>query len=85
MRRKHSSIRVRRFFPLFFYYECDNCQYEFKREWGWLAWRYLGLYGPYKKIICKECAKTKEEALALVSNRPDKPKGFPPSPPLVAE
>jgi len=37
--------------PLFFWYKCDICNAEFKREYGWKI-----KYSVASRIICRKCA-----------------------------
>ena len=64
MKRKYIEKykRLWRIFPLLFWYKCNKCDQEFRREKGWRA-----LDGPIHLIfssyyLCKSCAPTREIA-----------------------
>jgi hypothetical protein len=61
-----------KFFPLFFWYECEKCKEEFRREQGWVAetepFVRFDEYGA-KRYLCKNCAPDFETANKYFLNR----------------
>lgn len=87
MKRKHIKKFKRLFliFPLFFWYRCNNCEQDFRREWGWRA-----LDKPVNLVfssyyLCKSCAPTREIAnkyfLSGEHKKLEKLKNWPPPTP----
>lgn len=80
MKRKSNISGVFSIKPLIFWQQCDGCEFEFRREYGWkvLAGPIVG--GSYTiRYYCIDCCSTAEEARARADYVPPRP--MPPSPP----
>lgn len=87
MKRNHKEryLYLYKYFPLFIWNKCGNCEEDFRREWGWWA-----IVGPYhggmgrRYYLCKTCAPTKAIANEFFLNhryikgRPPRPTSPPP-------
>lgn len=58
---KYRSLR--KYFPLFYWCKCYNCNTEFRREWGWKAITppFSNMLGT-TRFLCRGCAPTFEKA-----------------------
>lgn len=55
-------------FPLFFWRECEFCNKDFRREWGYsLIYYYMDCR--FEKYCCNSCADTPEEAEHLYNQK----------------
>lgn len=89
MKRKYIAKfkRLYQIFPLFFWYKCNKCDQEFRRERGWRALdvpQHNLVFSSY--YLCKSCAPTREIAhkyfLSGEHKKLTKLKNWPPPTPL---
>ncbi len=82
MKRKFDNLKVSAIKPLIFWQQCDGCEFEFRREYGWKVFGQLEAYSNYiVRYYCIDCCSTAEEARAkaiYVSPKPPSPPAPPP-------